>query len=146
MSSSEPPIFYFDLGSPYAWLAAERIHQVLPVTPVWQPILLGGIWQQTGGQSWAMTERRDEGMREIARRAEEARSAAGRHPPAGAGRSLCGRAPRVRHPRERAYFSKGAHAARALCAPRGSTILPLRKRRGRPRADTGCAEGAVLDW
>ena len=58
MSSSEPPIFYFDLGSPYAWLAAERIHQVLPVTPVWQPILLGGIWQQTGGQSWAMTERR----------------------------------------------------------------------------------------
>ena len=70
MSSSEPPIFYFDLGSPYAWLAAERIHQVLPVPPVWQPILLGGIWQQTGGQSWAMTERREEGMREIARRAE----------------------------------------------------------------------------
>ena len=70
MSSSEPPIFYFDLGSPYAWLAAERIHQVLPVTPVWQPILLGGIWRQTGGQSWAVTERRDEGMREIARRAE----------------------------------------------------------------------------
>ena len=39
--------------------------------PVWQPILLGGIWQQTGGGSWARTERRDEGMREIERRAKE---------------------------------------------------------------------------
>jgi 2-hydroxychromene-2-carboxylate isomerase len=64
------PVFYFDLGSPYAWLAAERIHHVLPVVPVWQPILLGGIWQQTGGRSWATTEKRDLGMREIERRAE----------------------------------------------------------------------------
>jgi 2-hydroxychromene-2-carboxylate isomerase len=69
VNSTEQPIFYFDLGSPYAWLAAERIHRVLPVTPVWQPILLGGIWQQTGGGSWAMTERRAEGMREIEERA-----------------------------------------------------------------------------
>jgi 2-hydroxychromene-2-carboxylate isomerase len=66
----DQPIFYFDLGSPFAWLAAERVHQVLPVTPVWQPILLGGIWQQTGGQSWAVTDRRDEGMREIEGRAQ----------------------------------------------------------------------------
>jgi 2-hydroxychromene-2-carboxylate isomerase len=68
--SEEQPVFYYDLGSPYAWLAAERIHQVLPVVPAWQPILLGGIWQQTGGGSWARTEKRDEGMREIERRAE----------------------------------------------------------------------------
>ena len=67
---AEQPIFYFDLGSPYAWLAAERIHQVLPSPPVWQPILLGGIWQQTGGRSWATTDRREEGMREIEERAE----------------------------------------------------------------------------
>jgi 2-hydroxychromene-2-carboxylate isomerase len=70
MTSSEAPTFYFDLGSPYAWLAAERIHQVLPVTPVWQPILLGGIWQQTGGRSWALTDKRAEGMREVEQRAE----------------------------------------------------------------------------
>ena len=38
--------------------------------PVWQPILLGGIWQQTGGGSWAHTDKRDEGMREVERRAE----------------------------------------------------------------------------
>jgi 2-hydroxychromene-2-carboxylate isomerase len=71
MAPAEQPTFYYDLGSPYAWLAAERIHQVLPVVPVWQPILLGGIWQQTGGGSWARTERRDEGMREIERRAQQ---------------------------------------------------------------------------
>ena len=71
MAPTEQPTFYYDLGSPYAWLAAERIHALLPVVPVWQPILLGGIWQQTGGGSWARTERRDEGMREIERRAKE---------------------------------------------------------------------------
>jgi 2-hydroxychromene-2-carboxylate isomerase len=65
------PVFYYDLGSPYAYLAAERIHQVLPEIPVWQPILLGGLWQQTGGDSWAHTEKRNEGMREIERRAAE---------------------------------------------------------------------------
>jgi 2-hydroxychromene-2-carboxylate isomerase len=70
MVPHEQPTFYFDLGSPYAWLAAERIHQVLPVTPAWQPILLGGIWQQTGGRSGATTERREEGMREVEQRAE----------------------------------------------------------------------------
>jgi 2-hydroxychromene-2-carboxylate isomerase len=67
---ADQPVFYFDLGSPYAWLAAERIHQVLPVPAVWQPILLGGIWKQTGGRSWGITEKREEGMREVERRAE----------------------------------------------------------------------------
>ncbi len=68
---ADQPIFYYDLGSPYAWLAAERIHHVLPQVPVWQPILLGGIWQQSGGRSWGITDKRDEGMREIERRADE---------------------------------------------------------------------------
>jgi 2-hydroxychromene-2-carboxylate isomerase len=68
---SEQPTFYYDLGSPYAWLAAERVHQVLPVVPVWQPILLGGIWQRSGGGSWARTDARAEGMREVERRAAD---------------------------------------------------------------------------
>ena len=68
---AQQPVFYYDLGSPYSWLTAERIHHVLPVTAVWQPILLGGIWQQTGGQSWGVTDERDQGMREIERRATE---------------------------------------------------------------------------
>jgi 2-hydroxychromene-2-carboxylate isomerase len=68
---AEQAVFYYDLGSPYAYLAAERMHSVLPAPPVWQPILLGGIWKHTGGGSWARTERREEGMREIERRADE---------------------------------------------------------------------------
>jgi 2-hydroxychromene-2-carboxylate isomerase len=63
------PTFYFDLGSPYSWLAAERIHHVLPVVAVWQPILLGGIWQRSDGESWARTGRRAVGMREVEDRA-----------------------------------------------------------------------------
>ncbi|MEX1141257.1 MAG: DsbA family protein [Thermoleophilaceae bacterium] len=69
--SDERPVFYYDLGSPYAWLAAERIHDVLPVAPVWQPILLGGIWRSTGGGSWSATDERAEGMAEVERRARE---------------------------------------------------------------------------
>jgi len=67
----EQPVFYYDLGSPYAYLAAERVHKVLPVVPVWQPILLGGIWKQTGGRSWAVTDEREAGMAEVERRAAE---------------------------------------------------------------------------
>lgn len=42
---------------------------MLPVVPLWQPILLGGIWKETGGRSWATTEKREEGIAEIERRA-----------------------------------------------------------------------------
>jgi 2-hydroxychromene-2-carboxylate isomerase len=71
VSDDDRPVFYYDLGSPYAWLAAERIHDVLPVTPIWQPILLGGIWQRTGGGSWSLTDARGDGMAEVERRARE---------------------------------------------------------------------------
>jgi pyruvate dehydrogenase E1 component alpha subunit len=64
-----PPVFYYDLGSPYAYLAAERINQVMPEPVVWQPILLGGIWKQIGGLSWATTDKREEGMAEVESRA-----------------------------------------------------------------------------
>jgi 2-hydroxychromene-2-carboxylate isomerase len=69
--SDDRPVFYYDLGSPYAWLAAERIHEVLPVVPIWQPILLGGIWQHSGGGSWSLTDRRTAGIAEVERRARE---------------------------------------------------------------------------
>ncbi len=38
---------------------------------MWQPILLGGIWQQSGGRSWAVTDARAEGIAEVERRAAE---------------------------------------------------------------------------
>jgi 2-hydroxychromene-2-carboxylate isomerase len=71
LTTPDRPIFYYDLGSPYAYLAAERVHDVLPVVPVWQPILLGGVWQHTGSGSWSLTPKREEGMAEIERRAAE---------------------------------------------------------------------------
>jgi 2-hydroxychromene-2-carboxylate isomerase len=71
VAAREQPTFYYDLGSPYSYLAAERIQHVLPAVPIWQPILLGGIWKETGGRSWGTTDEREEGMAEIERRAAE---------------------------------------------------------------------------
>ncbi len=73
MSTATRPVFYYDLGSPYAYLAAERVNSVLPIVPVWQPILLGGIWHATGSGSWSLTDQREEGMAEVERRAAEYR-------------------------------------------------------------------------
>jgi 2-hydroxychromene-2-carboxylate isomerase len=67
----ESLVFYFDLGSPYAWLAAERVSSLLPEPPVWQPILLGGLFKLLGRRSWAETEERAAGMAEVERRARE---------------------------------------------------------------------------
>lgn len=64
--------FYFDLGSPYAYLAAERLHTVLPEPVQWQPILLGGIFALTGRSSWSLgdPERRATGIAIVEARAQ----------------------------------------------------------------------------
>ncbi len=67
-----PPItFYFDLGSPFAYLAVERLHTLLPEPVQWQPVLLGGLFRLTGRSSWALGDyqRRQAGMADIERRA-----------------------------------------------------------------------------
>jgi 2-hydroxychromene-2-carboxylate isomerase len=63
--------FYFDVGSPYAYLAAARVERVLPEPFQWQPVLLGGLFKLTGRSSWALGDyrRRQRGMAEIERRA-----------------------------------------------------------------------------
>jgi 2-hydroxychromene-2-carboxylate isomerase len=63
------PVFYFDLGSPYAYLTAERLARVLPVAAEWRPISLGGLFKLTGRSSWGLGDGRAEGMAEIERRA-----------------------------------------------------------------------------
>jgi 2-hydroxychromene-2-carboxylate isomerase len=65
------PVLYFDVGSPFVYLAAERIEQVLGVDPVWQPVLVGGLFKATGRSSWARgdAERRAAGIRDIEARA-----------------------------------------------------------------------------
>ena len=64
-------IFYFDVGSPFAYLAAERLEQVLPPGTTWQPVSLGALFKLTGRGSWALGDpvRRQAGMADIERRA-----------------------------------------------------------------------------
>ncbi len=73
MAQSLPPVFYFDLGSPFAYLTAERISGLFTEAgleqPEWQPILLGGLFQRFDRDSWAKGPGRAEGMADIERRA-----------------------------------------------------------------------------
>jgi 2-hydroxychromene-2-carboxylate isomerase len=72
---AERAVFYYDLGSPYAYLSAERISGLFTAAgleqPEWQPILLGGLFARFERGSWAQTEARAEGIAEIERRAAE---------------------------------------------------------------------------
>jgi 2-hydroxychromene-2-carboxylate isomerase len=63
--------FYYDLGSPYAYLTAERISELVPGPVVWQPVSLGGLFKANGRSSWSLgdAERRRDGMAEVERRA-----------------------------------------------------------------------------
>ena len=65
--------FYFDLGSPYAYLAAERVETVLHAPVEWQPVLLGGLFKANGRSSWALGDyrRRQAGMAEVERRTRD---------------------------------------------------------------------------
>jgi 2-hydroxychromene-2-carboxylate isomerase len=71
---SSPSLFLYDLGSPYAYLAAERITAVFEAAgaehPEWQPILLGGLFGRFDRDSWANGPGREDGMREVERRAQ----------------------------------------------------------------------------
>jgi 2-hydroxychromene-2-carboxylate isomerase len=65
--------FYYDLGSPYAYLSAERISGLFTEAgleqPEWQPVLLGGLFGRFDRGSWSQTSARAEGMAEVERRA-----------------------------------------------------------------------------
>jgi len=74
------PVFYYDLNSPYAWLAAERVNHVLPRPPVWRPVSLSHILKATQRLPWSLGEGRDEGIVEVERRAAERRLPAIRWP------------------------------------------------------------------
>ncbi len=67
------PVFYYDLGSPYAYLAAERVNalfvEATGLPPVWQPVLLGALFARFDRDSWANGPDRDAGLAEVERRA-----------------------------------------------------------------------------
>jgi 2-hydroxychromene-2-carboxylate isomerase len=66
-----PPIFYYDLYSPYSYLSAARVDEVLPERPEWRPIAFGVIVERLGKVPWSFASDRRADFEEIARRASE---------------------------------------------------------------------------
>ena len=63
-------MFYFDLASPYAYLASARVDEVLGARTVWRPILVGALHKHYRRLSWGATpELRAAGIEEIEARA-----------------------------------------------------------------------------
>jgi 2-hydroxychromene-2-carboxylate isomerase len=67
---SAPPrvLFFFGAMSPYSWLAAERIDELLPDAR-WQALFLGGLFKANGRRSWGLTEERARGLSDCEARA-----------------------------------------------------------------------------
>jgi 2-hydroxychromene-2-carboxylate isomerase len=67
----ETPIFFYDVSSPYAYLAAARVDDVLRVRPRWQPIAFGILLRETGRVPWSLQPGpREEGMADVQARAQ----------------------------------------------------------------------------
>jgi 2-hydroxychromene-2-carboxylate isomerase len=62
---------YFDVGSPYSFLAVERAERVLGELPELRPVLLGGLFKLGGRVSWGVGDPalREAGMLEVESRA-----------------------------------------------------------------------------
>ncbi|HWG09436.1 MAG TPA: DsbA family protein [Solirubrobacteraceae bacterium] len=67
--------FYFDLASPLAYLAAERILPALPAPAEWRPVLASGLVREGSGgeplQAWRCEQEREAFREDLARRAEQ---------------------------------------------------------------------------
>jgi 2-hydroxychromene-2-carboxylate isomerase len=61
--------FYFDVGSPYAYLALERLPRFDFGEVSLKPVALGALFKRTGRSSWGLGPGRAEGMREVEARA-----------------------------------------------------------------------------
>jgi 2-hydroxychromene-2-carboxylate isomerase len=48
-------VFYFDLASPYAYLASRRVDVLLGGDTIWQPILVGALHKHFRRVSWGAT-------------------------------------------------------------------------------------------
>jgi 2-hydroxychromene-2-carboxylate isomerase len=69
MTTVQRPVLFYDLGSPYAYLAVARAADVLGTAPRLQPVLAGAIFVHRGRGSWSLTDARAENQREIEERA-----------------------------------------------------------------------------
>ena len=68
----ETPTFYFDLASPYAYLASQQVDELLGPDVLWQPILVGALHKHYRRVSWGATPgMRSRGIEEVERRAAD---------------------------------------------------------------------------
>ena len=63
--------FYYDFQSPYAYLSAQRVDDVMPGPVRWRPIVFGALLRATGRAPWSWREgpARDAEMRDCVRKA-----------------------------------------------------------------------------
>lgn len=64
-----PATLYLDLGSPYAYLAVERLGGFDFGELRWRPVSLGALFKYSGRSSWGLSPRRRVGMAEVEARA-----------------------------------------------------------------------------
>src|SRR3954454_10614200 len=62
--------FFYDFGSPYAYLAAERVEAVLGEEVRWSPVFLVGVYKATGRRSWGYPDHAERDWTEVRRRLE----------------------------------------------------------------------------
>jgi 2-hydroxychromene-2-carboxylate isomerase len=79
MTAEAPPRFYYDLRSPDAWLAAERVVAVLGLVPEFVPVDLGGLAAGDVGPFRCAAEV-DAHFEDVARRARDYELLAPRRP------------------------------------------------------------------
>jgi 2-hydroxychromene-2-carboxylate isomerase len=71
MDTQAPPAFLYDFNSPYAYLAAARVDEVLPVRPRWQPVAFAFMLRAHRREPWSFDEHeRELGIAECERRAK----------------------------------------------------------------------------
>jgi 2-hydroxychromene-2-carboxylate isomerase len=69
VAANAGPAFYFDLGSPDAYLAAERVLTTMPVATEWVPVLAAALPGADDGETYRCAHERDSVRADIETRA-----------------------------------------------------------------------------
>ena len=140
------PVFYFGPMSPYSWLAAERIIEMLPEAQ-WRCVRVAAVFREHRRVSWGFTDRRAAEMAEVDARARAHGLGAVSWPdpwptdPLRAERAIvhagrCGVLPRMALEAMRIAFREGADL---------STLEPVLEAGRRAGLDAGELEAALAD-
>jgi 2-hydroxychromene-2-carboxylate isomerase len=143
--AGEDPVLYFDLGSPYAYLALARAESVLGVEPELEPVLLGAIFARRGFGSWARTAAREGRIGELEERARRYGLPALRWPALwptdGLAAMRC--ATWAREQGRGAAFARAVFEAQFVDGADISELEVLRGCAGRAGLDAGALDGAL---